>query len=149
MKTKKNPAEMQNMKDFSCRVIDFMATRSPVEYTSIFELSKSGVIAAYNRGNWKGLQQVLRDIEEWAQALPAPDYNELNTLLMNEYGWNLEDINKKSRIAIETVLKRNSINNEHEYRVIEREIDRIYADPSKADDLTRLNKLLVMYHERK
>lgn len=139
--------EMRLIRGISCRAINYMMSKSPVEDRTIFELSIKGIERAFDNQNWRGLKVVLKDIAEWAKSLSASEYQELNLLLENEFGRGLAAIKKQDSRKIDIVLKREKIVSESEYELLLNRVDEIYADPNKLEELKQLNQLLAAYHK--
>ena len=71
----------------------------------------------------------------------------LDCLLVEQLGvgirWQYEKIQKN----IQLIMKKGELKNEDEYRLILAYIDQIYSNPSKADELQKLNRLLNKFDD--
>lgn len=141
----KQTTELSHINEWCLTIIDFMI----VKYgeTPGLLMIKDPIKEAYLSQNLKGMRCVLNDINEWAKGLPLSDINELNILLQNKFGEDLQTVTKQHQIKIAQILKKGKISNENEYRLVLGHVDEIYNDSSKKNVVDSLNKLLVEYHK--
>ena len=93
----------------------------------------------------RSLRAYKNDLYHVATALPKHEYAELDRLLKERFGMGLRGKLTSEEIAFNNVLQRGKIIDEDEYRMLEERAEEIWDDPTKADELERVNKLLSAY----
>ena len=133
-----------------------LITKEWCEMIIHFMLSKAGpnnslkevlnlVKGIYHKKNLAGLKSIKKDLGEWVKVLSRPDLFELNILLQNKFGENLDnDANKIIRV-IEKIISRGKIINDEEYELIVKRVEEIYENENNKLEIETLNILLVNY----
>ena len=101
---------------------------------------------AYKKGNLAVLREGSKDFTYQLREMPFKDVIELGEILKRELGEDLAIVEKQRIAAIKRVVKRGKILNLDEYELLSRRADEIYEYPDMADDLERINSLLVAFH---
>ena len=140
--------ELTHIKEWCLTIIEFLISHNQATSTSR-NMFVDVINDAFQKQNLKGLRYVYNDINEWAKGILQSDLEELNMLLQNKFG---EDLNKQMHrdlIKIAKILKKGNVSNEDEYRLLLSRVDEIFEDDNKKDEIENLNKLLADYHNQK
>ncbi len=97
---------------------------------------------AYDKQDAKALQCGFNDINEEAFDLDPANKRNLNKILMEKFGVDLEYFNKKTRAKIKSIIKRGKIKDIDEFYMVKEWIDRIADDEDNASQVETLDKLL-------
>lgn len=104
----------------------------------------SGTQMGRERGDLGGLRMVYRDTNEWARGLGKQERDKLDLLLKERFGHGLVKGTRELRKQTSEILKRGSIKEADEYRILESRLDSILDDPSKQKEVDAINSLLGM-----
>ncbi len=96
----------------------------------------------------KGLRQAFRDTNEMAKDMPSHQLNELNKILKDKFGKDLNDDFRNNLTRIKSVLKRGKIVNDEEYEIIERRVDELCQTNNASTEIKSLNGLLINYQTK-
>ncbi len=97
---------------------------------------------AYDKQDAKALQCGFNDINEEAFDLDPANKRNLNKILMEKFGVDLEYFNKKTRAKIKSIIKRGKIKDIDEFYMVKEWIDRIADDEDNSSQVETLDKLL-------
>lgn len=84
-----------------------------------------------------------RDDNEWARGFGKQERDKLNLLLQERFGHGLEKGKRELRKQAAAILKRGSIVEADEFRILETRLDSILDDPSKQKEVDKINALLA------
>lgn len=93
----------------------------------------------------KGVREVYNDTNEWAKGLLQNDLEELNRILLKKFGKDLSIHFQK----IYKITKRGKIINDDEFRLINEKVDELCQTEPESQEIGKLNKLLLVYEEKK
>lgn len=126
----------------ACRIIlDFLAERGRLANLDQFH---TALRDAYDAGSIRALRAAFADLQGRARAVP---YEEQQVLAGRLADAGLT-IPLASGDKIEAILKRGRINTEAEYRLVASRVEEVYEDPSNAELVDNLNKLLTEAYDR-
>lgn len=97
---------------------------------------------AYDKQDAKALQCGFNEINEEAFDLDPANKRNLNKILMDKFGVDLEYFNKKTGAKIKAILKRGRIKDIDEFYMVKEWIDRIADDEDSASQVEILDKML-------
>jgi hypothetical protein len=150
MEKKTYELEMEHIKDWCVVILDFITAKN-ANFKAFAEPTKDNLnkyYKSYNQRLYKGFQQSYRDINEMAKALSPSEYGELNAILNERFGKDLNGINPITDKKIVKVLKEGKISSPTEYELLLNRVEEIYSDESKKEEVVKLNELLANYHKR-
>lgn len=101
---------------------------------------------SYDKSNLKGLKTLSRDMNAWAKSLSEKDMKELEILLEKKFGESLSG-DKITRKLIEEILRKGSIENAYEYRVVYDYLQEISDKDPFYEKLLELENLLEKYQD--
>ena len=99
----------------------------------------------YSKGNLTGLKSIKKDLGEWVKVLSQPDLFELNILLQNKFGENLDKEAIKTVKKIEKMISKGKIINWEGYELVLKRVEEIYENENNKLEIETLNNLLVKY----
>jgi hypothetical protein len=102
------------------------------------------VVTARDRNNVKGLRTLLRDLREWATALPVDEQGRLDAALSGKFGKTLEQVTGAEKL-VQKILKAGVIRTDDEYEVLERFVAGSSESARPSPDVERANQLLGAY----
>lgn len=124
-------------------IVDYLIAKAP---NVLMDEFREGILnLKENKIGTKQLDSIEVNLIEWANGLSKKDVDELNLILDNRFGSNLDDANNKSLKKIKTIVKRGKINNEDEFRLLTTRVDEIYANDKRKSELESINELLADY----
>ncbi len=132
------------MRDWSNFICDFFVELGH----DSFEEWKVGVDENYKTGYIAAHEEALIDINETAKDLPRKHFNELNHRLKEKFGKTLFDMDKKREKKIASILKRNKVRNEDEFRMIQAYIEDIWQKPEKKNEYETLQELNYLFEQK-
>lgn len=112
-------------------------------FEDVLEMSLDGIRRAKERRDLKGLRIVYRDLLESVRGLRPEQQAELDRQLLERFGHGLQKGHRDIEKEALRVLKRGTVNNADEYRVLEAWLNVIFEDPSKVDEANCINNLLI------
>nr|WP_199080616.1 hypothetical protein [Pedobacter sp. ASV19] len=137
MKNKNYESQMEHIKDWCVVILDFIVAKN-INFKEFTEPTKDNLNKYYKNNSqrfYKGFQQSYRDINEMAKFLTPLEYEELNAILNEKFGKDLNHINPVIDRRIAKVLKIGKISNLEEYELLLNRVEEIYSDTSKADEI--------------
>lgn len=96
----------------------------------------------------KGLRMAFNDTNEMAMDAPYSIQEELNKMLRNKFGKDLNTYSKKILREISKIKTKEDISNIKEYRLVQNYIDDIRNDEAKVEELNILNSLILKWDNK-
>jgi hypothetical protein len=144
--------ELRILRDWCIAVLRFIHDRASEQGAGISprlqEVAENGIESAFKRRDIRGLKTASRDLLEWVNGFPDQIRNDLDEILRTEFGFGLKTSERDRNKEIAGILKREFVNDEDEYRLLESRIDEIYADETKKAELERINRILLAFGKR-
>ncbi|GGH07646.1 hypothetical protein [Mucilaginibacter phyllosphaerae] len=144
--------ELKKLRDKCILFNQFMLERGaiPKELVGAYTESNRLLESAYQEGKIKPLRAASNDIDDQViRHMPSSMALELKSFFKAKLGIDL-DIFEKARLkSIEKVLKKGKINNPQEYELLLNRVDEVHLAVSKAEEIERLNNLLITYDKGK
>lgn len=137
-------SELVYLRDRSLLIVDFLL-RKNVE-NSMIKQFRTVIQDSYDKSNLKGLKTLSRDMNAWAKSLSEKDMKELEILLEKKFGESLSG-DKITRKLIEEILRKGSIENAYEYRVVYDYLQEISDKDPFYEKLLELENLLEKYQD--
>jgi Zn-dependent M16 (insulinase) family peptidase len=104
---------------------------------------------AYQDEKIKPLKAMSAEIDDQVIChMPLSMAVEFKNLIKEKLKINYDDVDKAHMKVVERILKKEKISNGEEYKLIVNRIDEIFADINKAEELKKLNKLLLEYENQ-
>lgn len=119
-----------------------IAPQSPIQ-----SQLKAGIERALEAGNLRAMRMASRDLAEWARELNNQQRAGLDRRLRERFGRGLDDEEVDELQEIRHIVRRGSIANPDEYRLVESRVANACGDKSREDEIGELNKLLADYHK--
>jgi hypothetical protein len=136
--------ELTHIRDWCLTILDFMIDRYGQHHS--FVTQKDLIIKIYNAQDLRGLRYIYRDSNEWGKNLPTLESTEeLNKMLCEKFGKDLQACSKQNLLKIKKIIKRGNISNEREFRVVHNRVNEIYQDSTKKEEIEILNNLLSKF----
>ena len=143
--TEKQQKELVFMKDWILIVHDYIFK----DDEDILEEDKLYIIKAFEIGEIRGMRMAFNDTLDMAKDLSYAQKEELNAILREKFGTDLNEQNNKNYKKIKRVLQRGKIKTDEEYYLLKERIDEIYDDESKREEVEELGTLLLNYENSK
>ena len=143
--TEKQQKELAFMKDFIVFIDDYIYK----DDEDILEEDKLCIIKAFEIGEIRGMRMAFNDTLDMAKDLSYAQKEELNALLREKLGTDLNEQNNKTYKKIKRVLQRGKIKTDEEFYLLKERIDEIYEDESKSEEVEELGTLLLNYENSK
>jgi hypothetical protein len=144
--------ELKLLKDkclFYTRFVIQKLSGSPELIKGLEETSRL-VEKAYQDEKIKPLKAMSAEIDDQViRHMPLSMAVEFKNLIKEKLKIAYDDVDKAHLKIIERILKKEKISNTEEYKLIVSRIDEIFTDVTKAQELRRLNALLVEYENQK
>jgi hypothetical protein len=135
--------ELAYIKDWCLTIMDFIFSKS--DQPLILAVFNDAINNGYDTQNLRGMRYVYRDTSEWGRGLSLRDIEELNKILYEKFGEDLNTCSKRDLSKINKIIKKGKIANENEFRIVLSRIDEIYHDSAKNEEIEILNMLLRKY----
>mgnify|MGYP001824142955 CR=1 FL=1 len=145
MNSRNKKAQLDFYRDWCLTVIRFLIAAEPPseENERFLAQSEKTIIKAYNDGNLVGFKYAYNDYNSDAKALlNAEQFAELDLDLRSRLGTGLKGAERKRQKEIAHILKRGSVRDEDEYRLLLDHAEEIHADRSRGEELKAVNLLL-------
>lgn len=143
--TEKQQKELVFMKDWILIVHDYIFK----DDEDILEEDKLYIIKAFEIGEIRGMRMAFNDTLDMAKDLSYAQKEELNAILREKFGTDLNEQNNKNYKKIKRVIQRGKIKTDEEYYLLKERIDEIYDDESKREEVEELGTLLLNYENSK
>ena len=143
--TEKQQKELVFMKDWILIVHDYIFK----DDEDILEEDKLYIIKAFEIGEIRGMRMAFNDTLDMAKDLSYAQKEELNAILREKFGTDLNEQNNKNYKKIKRVIQRGQIKTDEEYYLLKERIDEIYDDESKREEVEELETLLLNYENSK
>lgn len=143
--TEKQQKELAFMKDFIFFIDDYIYK----DDEDILEVDKLCIIKAFEIGEIRGMRMAFNDTLDMAKDLSYAQKEELNAILREKLGTDLNEQNNKNYKKIKRVIQRGKIKTDEEYYLLKERIDEIYDDESKREEVEELGTLLLNYENSK
>jgi hypothetical protein len=134
--------DLQHLHDWIRTITDHLKANAP-EMASFFGGLEQSLTAAFRRGDARGLKMMVRDMQEWTRGMPPELVQQLDAQLRAKFGKGLREVSASEAKVIQKILKKGKIETEEEYRLLSSRVDEIHADPSKRNELEKINALLA------
>jgi hypothetical protein len=137
--------EATQLRDWCLAILCFISELAPS--SPFFAQAQQGIEAAFEKRDVRGLKIAAKDLVEWTRDLPVDQQAKLDQLLVSRFGRGLRTEAEKDQRELQRILRRGTIENEDEFRLLSSRADEIYADKSKAGELEQINRLLVAFQQ--
>jgi|GEM_PF-4621105 len=135
--------EVNELADWSEAVTRFLYEgRHSDGMLDLLEMRLSAIRKARERSDLRGLRMVYRDDNEMARGLPLQLRNELDQFLRERFGQGLEKGRRELKKQASAILRRGSIIEAEDYRILETRLASILDDPLKRKEIDAINDLL-------
>lgn len=136
-------AEATQLRDWCLTILRFISELAPS--SPFFAQAQQGIGAAFEMRDVRGLRIAAKDLLDWTRDLPVDQQAQLDQLLFSRFGRGLKAEGKRNRRELQRILRRGTIENEDEFRLLTSRADEIYADKAKAGELEQINRLLAAF----
>lgn len=92
---------------------------------------------------------MYNDTNEMARGLSPNKLIELNQILRDKFGFDLDEDHDKVSAKINLIVQRGHLENDNEFRLFSSRVDEIYADDSKEKEVETLENLMDDYEKNK
>ena len=150
MSDKIKTMELKILRDKCILFNQFMSEKGglPPQLAKAYLESNKLIELAYLEGKIKPLKSMSADIDDQViKHMPLYMAQELKSLFKEKLNIDYDVVDKARMKVIVKLLKKGKITKPDEYELLFNRVDEIYADPSKADEVKRLNELLAAYHK--
>ena len=84
-----------------------------------------------------------------ARGLSPNKLNEINQILKEKFGFDLNKDHDKTLAKINRIIQRGHLENDDEFSLLSSRVDEIYADDSKEKEVETLENLMTHYEKSK
>lgn len=137
--------ELQYLKGWCTVILDFVIERTEDNFFLI--KMKEVVNRTYENQDSKGLRYCFNDIKELARGLRNSDKVQLNSLLQDKFGEDLNERVKEEDKKVKAILKNGRIADENEYRLVHEYVGNFFEHSAKKKIIKSLNELLSAFHK--
>lgn len=138
--------ELSFLKDWNQMIVDFLVKN---ENTEFFKELYKVITDAFDKKNLKGMRMVYNDTNEMARGLSPNKLTELNQVLKEKFGFDLNKDHDKVSAKINLIVQRGHLENDDEFRLLFNRVDEIFADDSKEKEVETLENLMDDYEKNK
>lgn len=138
--------ELSFMRDWNWAIMDFLVKNENEEFFKEFYPIISEV---FDKKDLRGMRMIYNDNNEMARGLSFHKLNELNRILREKFGFDLNKAHDKVIAKINRIVQRGYLKNDDEFRLLYSRVDEIYADDSKKEEVEILENLMADYEESK
>lgn len=138
--------ELSFMRDWNWEIADFLVKNEKAEF---FKELYPVITETFDKKNLRGMRMMYNDSNEMARSLSPHKLNELNKILREKFGFDLNKAHDKVLAKINRIVQRGHLKNDDEFRLLCSRVDEIYADDSKEKEVEILERLMGDYEERK
>lgn len=119
----------------------------PAALVQIVMESDKVIETAYLKNDIKRLKAMSADIDdEVLRQMSLSMAQEIRRLFLDKLNIDYDEEGSARTKIIEDIFKKGNISTPDEYELLLNRIDEIYADPSKAEEVQRINDILAAYH---
>lgn len=138
--------ELSFLKDWNQMIVDFLVKN---ENTEFFKELYKVITDAFDKKNLKGMRMMYNDTNEMARGLSSNKLTELNQVLKEKFGFDLNKDHDKVSAKINLIVQRGHLENDDEFRLLFNRVDEIFADDSKEKEVETLENLMDDYEKNK
>ncbi|WP_270611004.1 hypothetical protein [Bacteroides intestinalis] len=138
--------ELSFMKDWNWTIVDFLVKN---ENTEFFKELYQVITDTFDKKNLRGMRMMYNDSNEVARGLSPNKLNEINQILKEKFGFDLNKDHDKTLAKINRIIQRGHLENDDEFSLLSSRVDEIYADDSKEKEVETLENLMTHYEKSK
>lgn len=140
------------MKEWCVEILTFMKSMDDdvvVDGMDFLNESLNIIICAYEHNNFSGLKMAMHDLNEMSQYIPHQQLMDLNFILRDKFGKDLNSENKRLQRKAQTIIKRGKIRNDDEFYQMKPFIDYLLwtGNPKDEEDAGELDRILGEYEQ--
>lgn len=139
--------ELSFMRDWIWEIVDFLVKN--VDEGKFFKQLYPPITETFDKKDLRGMKMMYNDINEMAGDLSLHQLTELNRILREKFGFDLNKAHDKVIAKINRIVQRGYLKNDDEFRLLYSRVDEIYADDSKKEEVEILENLMADYEESK
>ena len=144
--SQKDLDELSFMRDWNWVIVDFLVKNDNGEF---FKQLYQIISETFDKGNLRGMRMIYNDNNEMARGLSLNKLTELNHILKEKFGFDLDKARDKVLAKINLIVQRGYLENDDEFRLLFSRVDEIYADDSKEKEVEILENLMGNYEKCK
>lgn len=144
--TRSREEELTDLRNWCLIVIRFIGGMSP-QHSDIWSMAEKGIEAGFEKKHLSGLRVAASDLAESTRDLSASDRSRLDKILREECGYGLREQGQAEKARLRRILKRGTIRDADEYRLLTKYADQWYADETKQLEFERINELLHAFDQ--
>lgn len=144
--SQKDLDELSFMRDWNWVIVDFLVKNENEEF---FKHLYQIISEAFDKNNLRGMRMMYNDNNEMARGLSLNKLTELNNILREKFGFDLDKAHDKVLAKINLIVQRGYLDNDDEFRLLFSRVDEIYADDSKEKEVKILENLMGNYEKYK
>lgn len=139
--------ELSFMRDWNWIIADFLVKNENEGefYKQLYPI----ISEVFDKKNLRGMRMMYNDINEMAGGFSLHKLTELNRILREKFGSDLNKAREKVVAKINRIAQRGYLKNDDEFRLLYSRVDEIYADDSKKEEVEILENLMADYEESK
>lgn len=142
--------ELSFMRDWNWVIVDFIVKNENEEaFKEIFKELHQIISITFEKKDLRGMRMMYNDNNEIAKSLSQDKQSELNQILKEKFGFNLERAHDLNLAQINQILQRGYLKNDDEFRLLLSHTDEIYTDSSKKKKVETLEDLMADYESSK
>lgn len=138
--------ELSFMRDWNWVIVDFLVKN---ENGDFFKQLYQVISEAFDKKNLRGMRMMYNDNNEMARGLSLNKLTELNHILREKFGFDLDKAHDKVLAKINLIVQRGYLDNDDEFRLLFSRVDEIYEDDNKEKEVEILENLMNKYEKCK
>lgn len=138
--------ELSFMRDWNWVIVDFLVKN---ENGEIFKQLYQIISEVFDKKNLRGMRIMYNDNNEMARGLSLNKLTELNHILREKFGFDLDKVHDKVLANINLIVQRGYLNNDDEFRLLFSRVDEIYEGDNNKKEVKILENLMNDYEKCK
>lgn len=142
--SQKDLDELSFMRDWNWVLADFLVKNDNGEF---FKQLYQIISETFDKKDLRGMRLIYNDNNEMVRGLSLNKLTELNHILREKFGFDLDKAHDKVLAKINLIVQRGYLKNDDEFRMLLSRVDEIYADDSKEKEVEILENLMRDYEK--
>lgn len=143
--SQKDLDELSFMRDWNWVLADFLVKNDNEFFKQLYQI----ISETFDKKDLRGMRLIYNDNNEMVRGLSLNKLTELNHILREKFGFDLDKAHDKVLAKINLIVQRGYLKNDDEFRMLLSRVDEIYADDSKEKEVEILENLMRHYEKCK
>lgn len=142
--SEKKLKELLFFRDLNLIIVDYFCKLEP-EIKMVY----NSILKAFETNELCGMRETFNETIARTDFLTNSQKEELNAILREKLGTDLNELKNKTYKKIKRVIQRGKIKTDEEYYLLKERIEEIYDDEGKREEVEELETLLLNYENSK